>query len=316
MFDVTPEDIAELNDSDLRTLVGLLCEAELERQGLSPSAVTYGGNQNAADGGIDVRVALPAGTEIDGFIPRYSTGIQVKKPDMARQNIIDEMRPGGLIRPSIQNLVNEAGAYLIVSSGASTSDSVLQERRTEGMREALEDVENSGCLSTDFYDRTRLASWVRRHPGYIAWVKEKIGRAFSGWRAYGPWSGTAEGMDAEYLLDDKLRLHIGQRGEPRPVSNALDELRDTLAEPGKVVRLVGLSGVGKTRLVQALFDDRVGRTSLGAGVGSLRKHERQSGSPTDGARIRPFGKRRACHPHRRQLHSGSAQEIDGPMSRR
>ncbi|MBD8877667.1 hypothetical protein [Roseibium polysiphoniae] len=262
MFDVTPDEIAELNDSDLRELVGLLCEAELEQRGLSPSAVTYGGNQNAPDGGIDVRVALPPGSEIGGFVPRSLTGFQVKKPNMTRAEIIREMRPDNQIRPSIQNLANEAGAYVIVSSGASTSDTELQERRTDGMREALADIENPDQLETEFYDRTRLATWVRRHPGYIAWVKEKIGRAFSGWRPYGPWSGTAEDMDAEYLLDDKLRLHLGQRGEPRPVSDALDELRDTLAEPGKVVRLVGLSGVGKTRLVQALFDDRVGERPL------------------------------------------------------
>ncbi len=39
-------------------------------------------------------------------------------------------------------------------------------------------------------------------------------------------------------------------------------MRDQLREPQSVVRLVGLSGVGKTRLVQALFDDRVGVQSL------------------------------------------------------
>lgn len=261
MFDVTPDDIADLNDSDLRTLVGLLCEAELEQQGLSASAVTYGGNQNAADGGLDVRVALPKGTAVEGFIPRFSVGIQVKKPDMPRGEILDEMRPEGQIRPVIQELANEAGAYIIVSSSGSTADVALQNRR-DAMREALADIDNPDQLETDFYDRTRLATWVRRHPGYIAWVKEKIGRAYSGWRPYGPWSGNAEGMDAEYLVDDKLRLHLGQRREPQPVSGALDELRDMLAEPGKIVRLVGLSGAGKTRLVQALFDDRVGERPL------------------------------------------------------
>lgn len=29
LFDLTKDDIKELNDSDLRTLVGILCEAEL-----------------------------------------------------------------------------------------------------------------------------------------------------------------------------------------------------------------------------------------------------------------------------------------------
>jgi hypothetical protein len=37
---------------------------------------------------------------------------------------------------------------------------------------------------------------------------------------------------------------------------------DELAQPGKIVRLIGLSGVGKTRLAQALFDVRVGSRPL------------------------------------------------------
>ena len=60
MFEITGDDIAALNDTDLRTLVGRLCEAELRRRGLPVSAVTYGGNQTAKDGGLDVRVAAPA----------------------------------------------------------------------------------------------------------------------------------------------------------------------------------------------------------------------------------------------------------------
>ncbi|MDD2336168.1 MAG: hypothetical protein PHD01_06300, partial [Geobacteraceae bacterium] len=84
MFDITGEHIARLNDTDLRRLVALLCEAELRRFGLPLSAVTAGGDQNAADGGLDVLVNLPASTIIYGFIPRPVTGFQVKVPDMPR----------------------------------------------------------------------------------------------------------------------------------------------------------------------------------------------------------------------------------------
>lgn len=263
MFDITPEDINQLNDTDMRELVGRLCEAELVSFGLSPSAVTWGGNQTAPDGGLDVRVALPAGVYIEGFVPRPSTGFQVKKPDMPRAEIISEMRPAGTIRPVIQELADEAGAYVIVSSTGSTADKPLRDRQ-HALREALEGVGNADLLHTDFYDRTRLATWVRRHPGLIAWVKEKVGRALVGWRPYGPWASTAEGIDAEYLLDDKLRLHLGiHRNAPaQPVAAAIDVLRDELAQTSKVVRLVGLSGVGKTRLVQALFDARIGMRPL------------------------------------------------------
>ncbi|WP_421955135.1 hypothetical protein [Polaromonas sp.] len=263
MFDVTPDDIAQLNDVDLRELVGRLCEAELASRGLSTAAVTWGGNQTAADGGLDVRVALPLGTPINGYIPRFSTGFQVKTPDMARAAILAEMRPDGAIRPVIQALADEDGAYVIVSSHGSTADIALSNRQ-KALREALTGVINAAQLHTDFYDRTRLATWVRQHPGLITWVKEKVGRALVGWRPYGPWGGAAEDVDAEYLLDDKLRLHLGgHRDAPaQPVTNAIDELRDGLAQPGKMVRLVGLSGVGKTRFAQALFDAHIGSRPL------------------------------------------------------
>lgn len=259
MFDITSEDISQLNDIDLRELVGRLCEAELVSRRLSPSAVTWGGNQTAADGGLDVRVALSAGVTIEGFIPQASTGFQVKKPDMPKGKIIAEMRPAGTIRPVIKELADKAGAYVIVSSTGSTADSALCNRQN-ALREALEDVDNADQLHTDFYDRTRIATWVRLHPGLIAWVKERVGKALSGWRSYGPWAAPDEGVDAEYLLDDKLCLHLGKhRDKPaQTVAEGIDELRDELSQPGKIVRLIGLSGVGKTRLVQALFDARIG----------------------------------------------------------
>jgi hypothetical protein len=98
----------------------------------------------------------------------------------------------------------------------------------------------------------------------ITWVKARIGRALVGWRPYGSWSGPQDDVDDEYFIDNKLRLDLGRhRDEPaQPIAEAIDELRDVLAEPGKMVRLVGLSGVGKTRFVQALFDPRVGSRPL------------------------------------------------------
>jgi hypothetical protein len=263
MFEITGDDIALLSDEDLRALVGLLCEAEVRSRGLPTSSVTYGGNQTAADGGVDVRVALPAETIIEGFVPRPATGLQVKRQDMPRGAILAEMRPEGLIRPVIQELANQSGAYIIVSSVGSTTDSVLQHRRA-AMAEAVQDLPNAKDLRLDFYDRTRLASWVRSHAGLIPWVREKIGKAIHGWQSYGAWAYAPEGIGPEYLVDDQLRIRTGRHGAEAGVRalDGLQEMRDLLRAPRSVIRLVGLSGVGKTRLVQALFDDRVGERSL------------------------------------------------------
>src|SRR4051794_30630688 len=109
MLEVTSEDIANLADDDLRSLVGQLCEAELRAHAFPASAVTWGGNQNAADGGIDVRLSLPPDKPIGGFLPRARIGFQVKKTDFTPAMVPGEMRPSGALRPSISALAKENG---------------------------------------------------------------------------------------------------------------------------------------------------------------------------------------------------------------
>src|SRR5438105_8710117 len=87
MFEIIGNDIALLNEEDLRTLVALLCESELRRRDLAIASVTWGGDQNSSDGGLGVRVELPAAALIEGFVPRPITGFQVKKKHAALQDI-------------------------------------------------------------------------------------------------------------------------------------------------------------------------------------------------------------------------------------
>lgn len=263
MLEITPDHIAELADDDLRELIGLLCEAELSKRGLPVSAVTYGGNQRAGDGGLDVRVALPESAAGGDYVPRPNSGFQVKRQDMPRAEILQEMRPSGEIRPVIQELADASGAYVIVCSQGSTSDSRLGARRA-AMREAVATLPNAADLDTDFYDRTRIASWVRQHVGLIPWVRTKIGKALRGWQAYGAWAYEPEGTDALFLVDDTPRVQTRQSNDAAglTVSAGIEQIRAILREPGSVVRLIGLSGVGKTRLVQALFDTRIGAQAL------------------------------------------------------
>lgn len=263
MFEITRDDIAALNDENLRSLIGRLCEATLQRANLPVSAATWGGDQTAKDGGVDVRVALPAGSKIEGFIPRAATGFQVKKPDMPRSEIPKEMRPNGVIRPVIEELAAADGAYIIVSSSGSTADSALNNRRA-AMAEAVNSIADAEKLHLDFYDRNRIASWVRANPGLIAWVRSRVRRPIPGWKSYGDWSSVPAGADKRYLLDDEARIKTGNKddGEGLSAVDGINRMRDALRKPGQVVRLVGLSGVGKTRLVEALFDNTVGANAL------------------------------------------------------
>jgi len=263
MFAITGKEISELNDSDLRSLVGLLCEAELRANNLPTAGVTWGGHQNAKDGGLDVRVQLTTPLHPDGFIPRTTTGFQVKKTDMPRSKIIAEMCPDGELRQVISDLSDVSGAYIIVSSTGSTTDGALRDR-CNAMLEAVSRIDNAPSLKVDFYDSDRLAGWVRCHPFLVLWVREKIGKAFPGWRPFENWANTPGGIEEEYLLDEEVRVHDGSnpRSDGMTAVDCLNRLRTILNRPGSSIRLTGLSGVGKTRLLQALFDNRIGENPL------------------------------------------------------
>jgi hypothetical protein len=263
MFEITGDEISLLNDTDLRALIGRLCEAELRRHGYSVSHVTWGGNQTAKDGGLDVHVALPDGASINGFIPRPKTGFQVKKSDIPRGEILDEMKPGGVVRPILVDLAKASGAYIIVSATGSTAFSALKNRK-KAMADAVESIADASKLMFDFYDRNRVATWLRDHPGLIPWVRSLIGKSIPGWQSFGSWSRAPGGVDDSYLFDDEARIKTGDENEGDGLSavDGINRIRDVLRQPGQVVRLVGLSGVGKTRLCEALFDSSIGNDSL------------------------------------------------------
>jgi hypothetical protein len=105
---------------------------------------------------------------------------------------------------------------------------------------------------------------VRQHVGLIPWVRTKIGKTLRGWQPYGAWAYEPEGTSAEFLVDDTPRIQTRQSNDGAGLSVAagIEGMRAILREPGSIVRLVGLSGVGKTLLVQALFDPRVGAQPL------------------------------------------------------
>jgi len=263
MIEVTGNDINTLSDTDLRSLIGLLCEAELRTAGLSTAGVTWGGHQNAKDGGIDVRVEVATALNNDGFIPRSNTGFQVKKPDMPRTAIIEEMRPDNQLRQVIKDLADVNGAYIIVSSQGSTADSALKNRKA-AMQDAISNYINASQMKVDFYDRERIAGWVRTHPALTLWVRDKIGRPLQGWKTFGNWANCPGGIEEEYITDGYVRLYNATRPKSDGLSvvDGINQLRSVLSRPGSSVRLVGLSGVGKTRLIQSLFDGRIGEKPL------------------------------------------------------
>ncbi|MGB0385042.1 MAG: hypothetical protein ACPGWR_09485 [Ardenticatenaceae bacterium] len=287
LLEITGDDIALLNDTDLRSLIGLLCEADFRLAGLPTSGIIWGGHQDAKDDGMDVTVHSEVHPPQNSPVPRKRTGFQVKKPDMPPSKIEQEMRPQskiekkkkqkGKLRKEIKTLINEGGAYIIANSSGSTTNKALQ-ARLEAMRKAVANEPNHQQLHLDFLDRGRIATWVRSHSSLILWVRNKIERPLQGWQPYDNWANAPTGLQEEYIVDEELRLYDGTNSEQSDsIIDRLQKMRSRLSQNGASVRLTGLSGVGKTRLVQALFDERVGQDALNQ---SLAHYTDISDNPT------------------------------------
>jgi hypothetical protein len=270
LLQITGKDIGNLRDEDLRDLTGKLCEADYLQAGLSIRKITWGGDQDAADGGVDVRIRRL--TEINpeiaqpphnSNVPRAETVFQCKKAKkdaITPSKILEEMGKADVVQ-LLSELATVDGAYVIVSGGT-TTEKMLNNRK-KAMQQALKSIEGGERLELDFYDQTRVASWVGRHPAIALWVLEKIGRLFGGWCPYGYWANGKGALEDQYLDDTQAKLiSPNSSGYPETIEVGLQRLRSQLSAPGRAVRLVGLSGVGKTRLAQALFDSRIGSNAL------------------------------------------------------
>jgi hypothetical protein len=247
-FDITHEHIKKLTESQLPQLIGKLCEAELSKLGIPISYVTYSGNLKAPDGGIDVRLSAPASEEFRGFLPSNNIGFQVKQIDggMEPSKIINELGNGTL--PSeVRKLADSGGTYIMVSGHDNVSASMLSNRKNT--------ISNLYKEPSDFYDGSKIAQWVNTHPGTVLWVREQIGEPLIGWKYYKNWSSSPS--DQPYILDEQARLRPTGK-DPIAIDAAIDLLRCELQKPHAAVRLVGLSGMGKTRLAQALFEANIG----------------------------------------------------------
>ncbi len=262
MLNISKEDIKSLNDSDLRELIGMLCEAELYANIKDTYGVSYGGNQDEKDDGIDVKVNIVKESEICGFIPKKNTIFQVKKPMMTPAKIKKEMTNiDGSIKKCIETLSENNGAYIIASSGDDLTE-VTYNSRISAMKEIL-DASGITNITVKFYDSNRIAIWTRKYPSLVCWVNDKNKKNTNGWTSYCNWSNRRT-KEQEFIINEESTLYYNDFNKDNKLKliDGINQMRLNLIVPQNAVRLAGLSGVGKTRLAQALFDNTIGENAL------------------------------------------------------
>ncbi|WP_272668653.1 MULTISPECIES: hypothetical protein [unclassified Providencia] len=257
IFDIEKDELLGLSDVQLEELIARLSEAEVAAHGHSPARVNWSGSINAPDHGIDVHVNVPVAQLTTGFLERPNTILQSKKHSMSKTAITKEMVIDGELSSTISLLAAQGGSYIIVSLADDCSPPMLKDR-IETMQDAVSRDPNGSNLHLSFYDRSKLTQWVRQHPSVMLWVKRKLGRGYSGWQPYGAWSNPPQGAVDTIIFAQGVKISLPSgKGQNLSIEDAIGPMRDLVRTTNKAIRITGLSGVGKTRIVQALFDETV-----------------------------------------------------------
>jgi len=238
---VDAEDIQRLDAQQLTTILRILLHLEARLHEIPLSGVRVQAQICVGDGGEDGRIQWQGDPERTDFLPRRFTFFQCKATHMAPAQCKDEITTkSGELKLPVKELLEQEGTYvLFYARGCNT---LRREPLVGAFREAVERMAPER-YNPDFmvYDSGQIASWVNCFPSAVLDVHQMLGRrALASWQTWRGWQGYPR-MRFEYVGDKDLYGYI-------------DQLRSHFSQsPRQVARIIGPSGLGKTRLALEAF---------------------------------------------------------------
>ena len=251
-FDVSGKHISALSSESLVELVQKLLHAEAVANGIPADTISVSSNISAPDGGEDGRIAWEGGPQRTQYLTARINQFQLKAGKMTPSKAAaDVITKTGAVKQMVQDVLENNGVYLMLCAQRYTQALVdaRRERIIEAIRNAGLDIRND---QVQFYDADKIAAWATYHPGVAAWVLERTQPGLGAFRTLGHWAGRREHYESPWIEDDRL---VALR----------ERLVKTVQTPRGVLHVVGLAGIGKSRLtLEALrhVDDGVDLTDL------------------------------------------------------
>ncbi|MDE2874312.1 MAG: type II toxin-antitoxin system MqsA family antitoxin [Gemmatimonadota bacterium] len=254
-FDVQGEDLADLRAHQLHELLRRLLSVEAQANGIPLHGIHVSSNIAAADGGEDGRIAWQGGPEWTNFLPSRLCQFQLKAGEIAPSRAGREVVARGRVKPMVRAVLEDGGHYVLLCTRRYTQEKIA--KREERIHAALADA---GLVvppdRIHFRDADKIAGWVNAHPSVGRWVQEKVGLGRAGlFASWGHWRGRSEHL-VPWVEDDRLSLLRGT-------------IRERLTQPRTFLRVVGLSGVGKSRLCLEALGGTGGDPTTGRPVRDL-----------------------------------------------
>lgn len=253
---VTERDVECLTDQTLPEFLRRLLCAEAQANSLPHPHIHVQSKIHVGDGGEDGRITWQGGPDHTAFLPSRFCQFQLKAGKVSpAQAAKDVLKKGGAVKQMVHSALQQGAQYIMLCAHPYVQQGI--DNRVTRIREKLRAAGLTiNDTQVEFRDAVQIAMWANRHPAVAVWLMEQARPGAIGpFRSWVHWAGRAEHHGRPWVEDERLTL-----------------LRDHLWEqkimtPRKVVRVVGLSGVGKSRLVlEALGCTR----DDGAGMPAIR----------------------------------------------
>ena len=236
-FEVTSEHIAFLTDRTFPVLLRKLLSVEAQAHGLPEYGIHVASSITSPDGGEDGRITWTGGPPRTLYLPSRFSQFQVKsgmiKPADAARDVVSRK---GEVKPMVHSVLKAGGHYIMLCAHPYAYQYIVarENRIRKALRDAGMDFDDHQVV---FRDADQVAAWVNRYPSVAAWVKQRTQPGTLGpFCSWSHWASRAEHDSSPWADDERLP------GLRRPV-------REEASKPQRVIRIVGPSGIGKSRLI-------------------------------------------------------------------
>lgn len=233
-FEVQGKDLEGLRPEQLHELLRRLLSVEAQANRIPLDGIHVSSNTAAPDGGEDGRISWQGGPESTRFLPSRLCQFQLKAGGIGPAQAGREVLARGEVKPIVRSVLEQDGHYILLCARRYTWQAI--ENREQAIHKALREAGLSvPPVRVSFRDADMIALWVNTHPSVALWVQEKVGLASPGrFASWHQWRSRSEHA-VPWVEDPRL-------------PELLSAIRERVTRPGKLLRVVGLSGVGKSRL--------------------------------------------------------------------
>ncbi|MBQ0734450.1 hypothetical protein [Aquimarina celericrescens] len=253
MNTITYNNIKELEAKQLTELLLKLLHLEHKKFSFPDCYISVPQNINAADGGEDGRIET-SDFKTSRWVINKTCLFQCKASDMPKGKCKEEiLTKSKELKPQVKEVLDKNGTYILVTTQAIVENRVneLSERVMairEGIKEAKikegvpeKDAESfSKNAKVKIYDANKLSDWTNEFISTVIYVQKCIGitrpLGLLTWEELKSYKENTEVFKSNIDLD-----------------NIINSLRNDLFN-GKNIRIEGISGIGKTRLVCEVLD--------------------------------------------------------------